>query len=117
MYVQNQWNISSWTKIRTTDDLHCLIKDQMVTKDRVKKNKTLSVRQAFGRAKSGKCFKYTIFGSTKQFLQDETPPASPLTCRVGVIMRSEQSCSATCITSLIQYLYKTESHKLHFGFL
>ena len=50
LYIQRQWNSSSWSDINTTDDLIYTLKDQMETRSRVREN-VLSVRLAFGRAK------------------------------------------------------------------
>ena len=52
LYIQKQWNSSSWTEIPMTEMLHRTLREQMATKARMK-NGILQMRFSFGRAKAG----------------------------------------------------------------
>ena len=52
LFIQKQWNLSSWTELSSTDAFHCNLIEQMANKSRVQNGK-LQMRLSFGRAKAG----------------------------------------------------------------
>ena len=56
LFIQKQWNLSSWTEVSNTEVFVRLMTDQMATKSWVK-NKTLHIQFLFGRSKVGLEFK------------------------------------------------------------
>ena len=124
LFLQRQWNSSSWTEIPNADVLHRILLEQMDTKVRVK-NSILHMRFSFGRAKSGLAFAsqddvddYTdeLLGNAITFSQDEVP-SSPYVRRFGSIKRDSNWNKLSKIMDLIITLYKTTTSKLYYGFL
>lgn len=124
LFVQKQWNSSAWTEIPTTEMFVRLIKDQMMTKSRVK-NGILQIRFSFGQAKLGQEFaiyrgmhNYVCedFGEGIKFYQS-SKPLSPYVRRVGKVKRENCWNELAQITDLVSSLYSSSSSKLHYGFL
>ena len=124
LFIQKQWNSSSWIKIPSTAMLWMTLKDQMSTKGRVK-NGVLAMRCSFGRSKAGMEFKsdqelddYTCehFGEGIKYSQSGNP-VSPYVQKVGKIKRDANWNKPARIVELVSTLYTDPSSKLHYGFL
>ena len=124
LFVQKQWNSSSWTEVATTEMFLRTVREQMMTKARLK-NKSVQIRFSFGRAKAGLEFKddqefdgYTCkdFGDGLQFSQNEDP-VSPFVRQVGSVKRDACWNKPARISELIVSLYKNNACKLYHGFL
>ena len=124
LYLQKQWNNSSWTEIASTEELIYNLKDQMEIKSRVR-NGVLKMKMSFGKAKSGMSFdtqdeldEYATFGGEAlHFSQSDSPPSSPFSRKVGMIMRADHTSNTVQLTELVTRMYQTESCKLYHGFL
>ena len=124
LFIQKQYNSSSWTEIPSTIMLVRTILEQMETKGRVKNGRMLT-RFSFGRSKAGLEFgsvrevnDYVCddFGEYVKFSQNETP-ASPYVRKVGKVKRDSNWNKPARITELIANLYSSQTSKLHYGFL
>ena len=124
LFFQKLWNSSAWMEITSTEMLHNVIKDQIMTKGRVK-NGALQMRISFGRAKGGQEFTtdrdmhdYVCvdFGDGVKFSQSGEA-TSPYIRKVGKVKRDECWNKPARIAELISTLYSSAASKLHFGFL
>ena len=123
LFIQKQWNVSSWTEVNTTYNLISNLMEMMEMSSRVR-NGVLKVRFAFGKAKANKHFEdlesideYTdgIDGDGLEFSQTEQP-ASPFIRKSTEIMRHDSQITDTQVSQLIARIYKAEERKLYFGF-
>ena len=124
LFVQKQWNLSSWLEVPNTEVFIRLLKEQMCTKSRVTDN-TVHIRFSFGRAKAGLEFVTeedfhgyccADFGEGIHFSQSEVP-ASPIVRQVGAVKRDECWNKPARVADLVAGLYKNEKGKLYHGFL
>ena len=124
LFVQKQWNLSTWLEVPNTEVFIRLVKEQLCTKSRVKEN-SVHIRFSFGRSKAGlefttdeefHAYSCADFGEGVNFSQNEVP-ASPLIRQVGAIKRDECWNKPARVADLVSALYKNEECKLYHGFL
>ena len=124
LFIQKQWNTSTWTEIPTTEMFVQTVHEQIATKSRVTNN-TVAIRISFGKSKAGLEFSdeedfsaYTCqdFGDSINFSQNEVP-TSPFVRMVGAVKRDDSWNKPARISELVAVLYKRKDCKLHHGFL
>ena len=120
LFLQKQWNMSSWTEVTSTEMFHRIVFEQMENRSR-----TNQMRISFGRAKAGLEFKsqsdvdeYTAVsvGDANFFSQNEIP-SSPYIRTFGSVKRDANWNRPARIAELLATTYKTSSCKLYYGFL
>ena len=123
LYVQKQYNSSSWAEVNSTEMFHQSVLDQMGNKVRLQ-NDAVLMSFSFGRSKAGNEFKderelhdHTCekFGDGILFSQSETPN-SPYVRQMGSLKRDECWNKPARISKLVLLMYKDSTSKLYHGF-